>query len=568
MIRTRTAGRRVSRRRSGWRWTPSPRAMPTAPALTTRQAFQFHGVVKRELKADDAGDQRRADRHHRRLRRRQPQRAWSAPIRSNRALHAEVHAGRREAVRAPAAEHPRLPRDLARRGKVAQVGRAKPSRSTAHLPAAQVQDRHSRCRRSTTSTCSRRTSASSPSSRRACWSATTSRSAAAWAPRTATRDLSAPRRRHRLRHARAAARRGRDRGADRSATSATARTAQARAPQVHHRRSRPRLVQGGSRTPRRVPARAGAAVRVQRHNGDRFGWVEGEDGRWHLTLRILAGRIADRGPCAHLTGLREIAQVHIAASSAHPEPEPRHRRIVPPRERARIDALLAKHGCMDLHDLTRRRCALNALACVALPTCRWRWPRPSATCPTSSPGSSALLAAHGLRDEPILLRISGCPNGCSRPVPRRDRAGRQGAGPLQPDARRRPRGERLNRLYRENIDEAAILAALDPLFARYAGERLTNEGFRRFPGARRHRPPRTHQTHSHGVAHESARPGRGRRRRPRARRAQPLAGARTRPTASHGRSAAGRNHVLSSSFGAQSAVALHLVTQQCARTSR
>jgi sulfite reductase (NADPH) hemoprotein beta-component len=52
------------------------------------------------------------------------------------------------------------------------------------------------------------------------------------------------------------------------------------------------------------------------HNGDRFGWVEGEDGRWHLTLSPAAGRIADTAHAAHLTGLREIANACTGANSA------------------------------------------------------------------------------------------------------------------------------------------------------------------------------------------------------------------------------------------------------------
>ena len=63
-----------------------------------------------------------------------------------------------------------------------------------------------------------------------------------------------------------------------------------------------------------VERRAGfalaAAALAFEHNGDRFGWSEGHDGRWHLTLRIEAGRIADRDGVSHLTGLREIARVH------------------------------------------------------------------------------------------------------------------------------------------------------------------------------------------------------------------------------------------------------------------
>jgi sulfite reductase (NADPH) hemoprotein beta-component len=89
----------------------------------------------------------------------------------------------------------------------------------------------------------------------------------------------------------------------------------------------------------------------------------------------------------------------------------------------------------------------------------------------------ARLAQHDLTDAPILVRITGCPNGCARPY--LAEIGLVGKAPgrynlhLGADAS----GQRLNRLYRENVDERAILDALDPLFARYAAERHAHERF-------------------------------------------------------------------------------------------
>lgn len=73
--------------------------------------------------------------------------------------------------------------------------------------------------------------------------------------------------------------------------------------------------------------------------------------------------------------------------------------------------------------------------------------------------------------------MTGCPNGCARPY--LAEIGLVGKGPriynlfLGGDGQ----GTRLNRLYRENVDEAAILAELDSLFARYAKERQPGERF-------------------------------------------------------------------------------------------
>jgi sulfite reductase (NADPH) hemoprotein beta-component len=97
--------------------------------------------------------------------------------------------------------------------------------------------------------------------------------------------------------------------------------------------------------------------------------------------------------------------------------------------------------------------------------------------PDLLPKLEALLEAHGLAEAPILLRLSGCPNGCSRPY--LGEIALVGRAPGRYDLRLGAdfRGQRHNQHYRENVDEAAILEALSPLFARYAAERLAGEHF-------------------------------------------------------------------------------------------
>jgi sulfite reductase (NADPH) hemoprotein beta-component len=135
-----------------------------------------------------------------------------------------------------------------------------------------------------------------------------SRSAAAWARRTATGDVPAARRRRRLPAAGAPARGGRG-GGHHAARLRRPHEPQARAAQVHHRRPRPRLVRRRGQAARGVPLEPARPFEFTT-NGDRFGWQEGFDGRWHLTLRIPSGRIADRDGAPWLTGLRRIAEVH------------------------------------------------------------------------------------------------------------------------------------------------------------------------------------------------------------------------------------------------------------------
>jgi sulfite reductase (NADPH) hemoprotein beta-component len=208
--------------------------------------------------------------------------------------------------------------------------------------------------------------------------------------------------------------------------------------------------------------------------GDRFGWVEGFDGRWHLTLRIEAGRVADTAEAPRLTGLREIAKVHRGDFRLTPNQNLIIANIAP-SERQFIDALVVRYR-LDTHarhTLVRR----DALACVALPTCPLAMAEAERYLPSFGQQVERLLERHGLRNEPLVLRITGCPNGCARPYLAEVALVGKAPGRYNLHLGGDGRGQRLNILYRENVDEPAILAALDEAFARFAAERHPEERF-------------------------------------------------------------------------------------------
>ncbi len=120
---------------------------------------------------------------------------------------------------------------------------------------------------------------------------------------------------------------------------------------------------------------------------------------------------------------------------------------------------------------------LDALACVALPTCGQAFAEAERYLPDFARGVQKLLDAHGLRDEPITLRISGCPNGCSRPYVAEVALIGKAPGRYNLMLGGDVRGQRLNTLHRENIDEAEMLVVLDALFDRFASERESGEAF-------------------------------------------------------------------------------------------
>ena len=228
-----------------------------------------------------------------------------------------------------------------------------------------------------------------------------------------------------------------------------------------------------------VERRAGFALAAARpfafaHNGDRFGWADSEDGRAQLTLRIEAGRINDRGERRLLSGLRAIAQIHEGDFRLTANQNLVIAGVTP-ATRAAIDALVAEYGLDLYRDASPLR--LNALACVALPTCGLAMAEAERYLPELVSKLEARLQAHGLLDAPIHLRVSGCPNGCSRPYLGEIALIGKAPGRYNLMLAADHRGQRLNRLHRENVAEADILDTVDALFACYAAERDGDERF-------------------------------------------------------------------------------------------
>ena len=209
-------------------------------------------------------------------------------------------------------------------------------------------------------------------------------------------------------------------------------------------------------------------------NGDRFGWRQALDGRWHRTLRIPAGRIVDRGDLPWLTGLREIAKVHTGDFRVTPNQNVTIAGVETAR-RAEIDALIAAHrlDAVEGKSLVRR----DALACVALPTCALAMAEAERYLPDLLGHVEAALSRHGLGKEPLILRITGCPNGCARPYVAELALVGKAPGRYNLHLGGDGQGSRLNVLHRENIDEAAFLAEIDVLFGDWARERKGAERF-------------------------------------------------------------------------------------------
>jgi sulfite reductase (NADPH) hemoprotein beta-component len=207
--------------------------------------------------------------------------------------------------------------------------------------------------------------------------------------------------------------------------------------------------------------------------GDRYGWTEGDDGRSHLTLFVENGRLADfpEGP-QWLIALNRIAQIHDGDFRLTANQNLIIANVSKSR-RKKIEEIIADQRLTTGASALRR----NGMACVALPTCGLALAESERYLPDLTGALEQRLQAHSLGDEEIVIRMTGCPNGCARPYLAEIGLVGKGPGRYNLYLGAAFNGSRLSKLYVEDLDHAAIVAALDPLFAAYASERIAGEHF-------------------------------------------------------------------------------------------
>jgi len=207
--------------------------------------------------------------------------------------------------------------------------------------------------------------------------------------------------------------------------------------------------------------------------GDRFGWVKGIENLWHLTLFIENGRILDYPDRALKTGMAEIARIHkgdfrltanqnlIVAG-------------VPTRDKTKIEALARRYGLINDGVSLKRKASM---ACVAFPTCPLAMAEAERFLPQFVTKVETIMSAHGLGEDEIILRVTGCPNGCGRSMLAEIGLVGKAVGRYNLYLGGDRTGERIPRMYRENIAEDQILAIIDETTGLWAQERQANESY-------------------------------------------------------------------------------------------
>ncbi|WP_010531882.1 assimilatory sulfite reductase (NADPH) hemoprotein subunit [Lentibacillus jeotgali] len=209
------------------------------------------------------------------------------------------------------------------------------------------------------------------------------------------------------------------------------------------------------------------------HNGDRYGWVKG-NGRYHYTMFIQNGRISDTEDYPLMTGLREIAKIHTGDFRLTPNQNLIIANVTGQKKK-KIDALIDEYGITEGKEYSALK--RNSMACVAFPTCGLAMAESERYLPSLLEKIENILDEAGLNEEEITIRMTGCPNGCARPGLAEIAFIGKAPGKYNMYLGGGFAGQRLNKLYRENIGEEEILSNLRPILIQYAKERQEGEHF-------------------------------------------------------------------------------------------
>ena len=208
---------------------------------------------------------------------------------------------------------------------------------------------------------------------------------------------------------------------------------------------------------------------------DYYGWHHAENGLWYYTVFVENGRVLDDEKQALKTALLEIAKTgkcnfHFTATQN-----------VMLADVAEADKAAIQHTLDEFkvaaHTEGASLVRKNSIACVALPTCPLALAEAQRYMPSLLSKIEPLLNKYKLDDENIIIRMTGCPNGCGRPYAAEIGFVGTGPGHYNVHIGGDHEGQRLNKIYREALDEPAILSTLDDLFSLFKNEKNNGEKF-------------------------------------------------------------------------------------------
>lgn len=208
---------------------------------------------------------------------------------------------------------------------------------------------------------------------------------------------------------------------------------------------------------------------------DFYGWEQNHEGLWYYTLYVENGRITDEQNVSLKSALLEVAKTGKANFTFTC-----NQNIIlgdiKLKDKTVIDEILVRHNVIS-HTANASAIRKNAMACVSLNTCPLAIAEAQRYMPSLLDKIEPILARYDMTNEEIIMRMTGCPNGCARPYAAEIALIGTALGKYNLHIGGDNVGERLNKLYKENLDEQGILFTLDDLFATYTSERKIGEPF-------------------------------------------------------------------------------------------
>jgi sulfite reductase (NADPH) hemoprotein beta-component len=205
--------------------------------------------------------------------------------------------------------------------------------------------------------------------------------------------------------------------------------------------------------------------------GDFYGWQQDIDGLFYFTAFVESGRVENKPNYNIEQLLFEVTKQKLCGIRFTGNQNMMLTRI---KDREAVQILLEKHGIAAQNFSRVRR---DALACVALNTCPLAMAEAQRYLPDFLIKVEELIAKHHLHDRDLMLRMTGCPNGCGRPYVAEIGLIGKALGQYNLHFGGDGVGQRLNRLYADSQNEEQLLAHLDQWFGKYAAQAFENEGF-------------------------------------------------------------------------------------------
>ena len=209
--------------------------------------------------------------------------------------------------------------------------------------------------------------------------------------------------------------------------------------------------------------------------GDLLGWHKAVDGQWFLGLFVETGRVKDVPGHAQKTALRQVAEQFPSIEFRLSANQNVILANVSDADKPAITARLAAHGIKVENQTTVLHAA--SMACPALPTCGLALAESERYLPGLLDRLEKLCGEVGLAGEEIIIRSTGCPNGCARPYMAEIAFVGKAPGRYQVWLGGNTAGTRLNRIWKEVMKDTDIETELRPVLTRYAAERGNGERF-------------------------------------------------------------------------------------------